>query len=318
MTMYAIQAQRFGLARESVRGTAEAAPLKWYPTRGPIELNYALQHLEDTGIRGIKSPYAPLAGMKVGEGKIPLHADPQMLGEFFYSLLGTKAAAQQGGTAAYLHTFTQQTGLQPPSYTFFIDRGLGVLKYNLGCVKEISLKGGVDNLLEIEAGVLFKTEASGSIGSPSFPTAQYLGFQHVDFKIAGSSNTDVKEWDLKIDNGARAHRVLHLSQDLNDVIHPDLLSIEGGFTIYFQNTTERDKFIANTSVAIRILCEGATIASTYEYSLDINVYAAKYKAFPYGEDQGLLAAKVTFQGFYSTSDTKAIQVEIINTDTSYA
>jgi hypothetical protein len=93
--------------------------------------------------------------------------------------------------------------------------------------------------------------------------------------------------------------------------------IDGGFTIYFQNTTERDKFIANTSVALRMLAVGATIASTYKYTTDINIYAAKYKAFPYGENQGLLAAKATFEGYYSASDSKAIDVALTNTDTAY-
>lgn len=316
MALYAIEANRFGLAKESVRGTAESTPSKWYPTKGMPQLDLSLDLLQDMGIRGVAAKYAPIAGMKVGQGKIPLFFDPQILGEFFYSLLGGKAAAQQGGTAAYLHTFTQ-SGILPPAYTFFQDRSLGVLKYNRGCVKAINLKGSVDGLVEAEAEVLFENEASGSIGSPSFPTQRYQSFQNMDFKIAGSSNTNVKEWDLKIDNGAFALRTLQGSQVCTDIIAPTPISIKGSFLIYFANTTERDKFIANTAVALRLLSIGATIASTYKYTIDINIYEAHYDAFPYGEDQGLLAAKATFEGYYSTSDSKAIQVELTNTDTSY-
>lgn len=316
MTNYATQAQRFGLTLEASRGTAETTPTKWYPTRGLAELNYGLKLLPDTGIRGSQNKYAPIAGIKMGEGKIPLHLDPQVLGEFFYSLLGAKSSVQQGATSAYLHTFTR-SGILPPAYTFFMDRSLGVLKYNRGCVKAINLKGSVDGLIEVDADVLFQTEASGSIGSPSFPTQRYQSFQNVDFKIAGSSNTNVKEWELKIDNGAKALRTLAGSQDLSDIVAPDLLSIKGSFLIYFANTTERDKFVANTAVALRMLSVGATIASTYKYTVDINVYEAHYDAFPYGEDQGLLAAKASFEGFYSSSDSKAIDVAITNTDTAY-
>lgn len=317
MTLYAIEANRFGLAKEASRGAAETTPTKWYPTRnGPPELALDLNLLQDTGIRGIAAKYAPIAGIKVGQGKIPLHFDPQMLGEFFYSLLGGKSSAQQGGSAAYLHTFSQ-SGILPPAYTFFLDRSLGVSKYNRGCVKAISLKGGVDNLVEVEADVLFENEASGSIGSPSFPTQRYQSFQNVDFKIAGSSNTNVKEWDLKIDNGAFALRTLAGAQTLTDIMAPNPISIKGGFTIYFANTTERDKFIANTATTIRILSVGATIASTYKYTTDINIYEAHYDAFPYGEDMGLLAAKASYEGYYSTSDSKAIDVAITNADTSY-
>lgn len=430
MTLYAIEAQRFGLAKETVRGTAESTPTKWYPTRGANELNFALNLLEDKGLRGVQAKYPPLSGIKVGEGKIPVYFDAQMLGEFFYSLLGAIASAEDttitisasnnkldfnigagalvatpasatyaigttssdagslckaikdalfaadatgtytvsysrstklftiarsagtlnllaatganiangiwssigfaatdrtsaisyAGTVqieyAFTHTVTQ-SGILPIAYTFFQDRSLNVLKYNRGCVKSMSFKSGVDSLVETEVDVLFETEASGSIGSPSFPTQKYLSFQHVSFKIAGSTNTDVKEWDLKVDNGARAHRALTQSQLLQDIVAPEQIMIEGGFMIYFTSVTERDKFIANTAVAIRVLAQGATIAGSSKWAIDINVYEAHYKAFPYGEDQGLLAAKVTFEGFYSASDSKAIQVALTNQDVSY-
>lgn len=430
MTLYATEAQRFGLAKEAVRGTAEATPSKWYPTRGLNDLDYKLGLLEDKGIRGVAAKYAPIAGPKTGDGKIPLYFDAQHLGEVCYSLLGgvsstedstvtisaannkldftigggeltatvanatyligttsatastlckaikdalfaadatgtytvtysrtTKlftiarsagtftlkastgtnvaagiwstigfaatdrsAAITYDGTIqveyAFTHTFTQ-SGITPPAYTFFMDRSVGVLKYNRGCVKQIAFKGGVDNLVEVDVDVLFESEASGSIGSPSFPTQRYMGFQHVSFKIAGSTNTNVKEWDLKIDNGARAHRTLAQTQDLTDIIAPEPISIDGSFLIYFADLTERNKFLANTAVAIRVLAQGATIAGSSKWACDINVYEAHYKAFPYGEDQGLLAAKASFEGVYSTSDSKAIQIALTNQDVSY-
>lgn len=316
MTLYATTAQRFGLCLEAVRGTAEAAPTKWYPTKGIPEFNFNLAHLEDKGVRGIAANYPPISGIKTGEGKIPLFFDPQILGEFFYSLLGAKSSAVQGATSAYLHTFTR-SGIQPPSYTFFQDRSLNVLKYNRGVVKAMNFKGSVDGLIDAEADVLFENEASGSVGTPSFPTQRYQSFQNVDFKIAGTSNTNVKSWDLKIDNGAKALRTLTGAATLADIVAPEPITISGGFEIYFADATERDKFLANTAVALRILSTGSVIASTYKYTIDINIYEAHYKAFPYGEDQGLLAAKATYEGFYATGSSKAIDVALTNTDTAY-
>lgn len=430
MTLYAIEAQRFGLAKEASRGTAETTPTKWYPSRGIVDLNYVLNLLDDKGLRGVAAKYPAVSGPKVGDGKIPLYFDAQHLGEFCYSLLGGKSSAEDttltidttnnkldfniGGSEltatpasatyaigttssetgtlckaikdalfaadatgtytvsysrttklftiarsagtfvllaatgshlangiwtslgfaatdrsaaitytgtvqveyAFTHTFTQ-SGITPPAYTFFLDRSLNVLKYNRGCVKALSLKGGVDNLVEVDAEVLFETEASGSIGSPSFPTQRYLGFQHVTFKIAGSTNQNVKEWDLKIDNNAHAHRTLAQTQDLTDIIAPDPISLDGSFLIYFVDTTERAKFLANTTTTIRVLSQGSTIAGSSKWACDINLYDVRYKAMPYGEDSGLLAAKATFQGFYSTSDSKAVQIALTNQDASY-
>lgn len=431
MTMYAIQSQRFGLKKESVRGTAETSPDKWYPTRGIPDLPYDLVLLDDNGIRGAKTRYPSVPGIKKGEGKIPIFFDPQILGEFYYSLLGGVSSAEDSeitisasnnklnfnigageltatiGSAAYpigttsatastlcaaikdalfaadatgtytvtysrttklftiarsggtfnllaatganiangiwstigfaatdrtgslsyagtvqveysfSHTFTEQTGIQPIAYTFFQDRGLGVLKYNRGCVKALNFKGSVDGLVEVEADVIYEAEASGSIGSPSFPTQRYQSFQHCDFKIAGTSNTDVKEWDLKIDNGAMGLRTLALSQNIKDVVAPGKLEITGGFTIYFENTTERDKFLAGTTTTIRVLAQSDAIYGSTKWKNDIVLYACQYKAFPYGEDEGLLAAKVSYFGVYSTSDSKTLQIVATNQDTSY-
>lgn len=317
MSLYSVEQQQFGLKKEAVRGTAESAPSKWYATRGRAEIDYALKHLNDEGIRGRASRYAPIAGIKEGSAKLPLVLDAQTIGEFLYSCLGGVASAQQGGTAAYKHTFTPGSSIQKPAYTLFLDRGQSVLKYNLAVIKSLSLKGGVDNLIEVDAEAVFKSEASGSIGSPSYPTQRYLGFQNVQFNIAGAQSTDVKEWSLKIDNGARAHRVLVASQDASDVLSPEKLMVDGGFTVYFQNSTERDKFIANTAVALEIIATGGVAATIYNYAVDINIYEARYTAFPWGEDQGLLAAKVTFEAFYNSTAAKEIQVDVTNLDTAY-
>ena len=55
----------------------------------------------------------------------------------------------------------------------------------------------------------------------------------------------------------------------------------------------------------------------YYYTIDINIYEAHYKAFPYGEDQGLLAAKASFDGFYASGSSKDMDVQITNLVTAY-
>lgn len=430
-TLFGVAAQVFGLKKEAVRGTAETTPTKWYPTRGRAELTYALKHLMDDGIRGTYSKFPPIAGIKSGDGKIPLYFDPQILPEFFQSLLGTVSSAEDSeitigasnckidfnigagelnasvalasypigltqadagslckavydaihaaeavgtytvtysrttkqftiarsagtfqikfltGTNnansidttlgfthtdktgaltytgantvqyAFTHTITPSANIQKPSFTFFLDRAIGVSKYNLGVVKKLSLKAGVDNLIDCEADILFQSEAVGSIGGTAFPTQRFQSFQNVDFKIAGVSNTDVKDWEVHLDNTAIAHRALTGSQDIRDILAPGKLAITGGFTIYFEDTVERAKFLANTAVALRILCTGASIIGSSSWKVDQNIYEAHYTAFPYGDDQGLLAAKATFEGFYSTPDSKDYQVAITNQDVSY-
>jgi hypothetical protein len=215
-----------------------------------------------------------------------------------------------------VHTFSD-SGITKQSYTFFLDRSIGVMGYNLGVVKKLGLKCSTDGMIEAEADVLFKGEATGSIGTPAFPTQKYLGFQSVTFEVAGSTNTNVKEWDLNLDNGAKRHAVFSQSQEASEFVCAERFNVEGGFTIYFDSLTERNKFLANTAVALRILCEGEVISGAIKHTIDINIYEAHYKAFPYGEDSGLLAAKASFDGFYSVGDSKQIDVAVTNEILSY-
>lgn len=431
MSLYSKQQFQFGLALESVRGTAEAAPVKWYPAMDP-EIKYAPALLEDNGLRGVRADFAPVAGRKLGTGKIKLILDPQVIGEFMYSLMGGVSSAESsvvlidstnnkldfnigasqltatipsaaypigltqatagslckaiydavvaaeavgtytvtysrstkkftitrsagtlvlmwntgtntatsiaatigfstaanstggitytGGTSveyAFAHTFSLGTGVQPPSYTFFLNWGIDVKVYKRSCVQAINLSGPVDNLIQVEVDFLFETEAaSGSIGSPSFPTQRYLSFQHTTYKIAGSTNQDVKAWTLKLSNQAKHRLTLAQVQPAQDVIAPDPFMVEGTLDIDFSSETERAKMLAVTSSPQRILVEGATIGNGVKYAVDLPVTDARYAEFPFGYENNLLAAKVNYKGFHD--GTSLILPVVTNQVVAYA
>jgi hypothetical protein len=218
---------------------------------------------------------------------------------------------------AFAHTLTQSTDISKIAYTLFLDRSLNVMKYNGAVVKKIGLKGGADNLVDMDVEMLCRTEASGSIGSPSYPTQRYLGFADTSIYIASAQNTKVVDWALNIDNGAKGLRTFANSQDISDVVVADRIAVDGSFTVLFEDTTERAKFLANTSSALEFLLQGTAIGGTVKYGVDINIYKAVYESFPYEEEKNLLAAKATFKGFYDSSAAKTLQIAVTNQDVSY-
>lgn len=433
MSLYGLQSFQFGLAKESVRGTAESAPAKWYPIMAP-EAPYGPNLLSDQGLRGVRAEYAPVAGRKIGSGKFKMILDPQSIGEFLYSLMGAVTSTEQevitiggtnnkldfnigageltatiasasypigtahtqagtlckaiydaivaaegagtytvsysrstklftitrsagtfqilwntgtngaagtgntiGATLGYLetgddtgalsyagdsqieyvfkHDFSIGTGIQPPAYTFFFNWGLDVKKYNGACVKSLTFTGPVDNLITVDVEFLFRSEATGSIGTPSFPTQRYTSFQHADFKRAGTSDTDVKSWTCKIDNMARAHQALALSQDIQDVLTPDPMMVTGDLVVFFQSETERAKFLANTGVALRALIQHSVISGSFYWAVDLPITDARYKAYPFAYEDNLLAAKADFQGYHN--GTSLVLPTVYNQDASY-
>ncbi len=215
------------------------------------------------------------------------------------------------------HTFLLPSSVQPPTYTFFIDRSLGVKKYNGVAVKKLALKGNADGFVQHDTELLGLDEAAGDIGSPVYTDeAIPLTFQHVTVKLGGASMTNVKEWSLSLDSGLFAKRNPG-QQVAVDVLAPGKMKIEGSLTVYFEDETERAKFLANTTNTLQFLIQGDTLAGSTKEALDINLYKIGYKAFPYGELDGLLGAQATFEAFMSVTDGKMVQVDLTNKVASY-
>ncbi len=315
---YATQAKRFGLKKETTRLTAESTPDYWFAADPESNMDYALKHIQDPSIRGVHAAMPPVAGPKTCEGKIMLPANAQDVGELFHMLLGDAVSAQQAATSAYLHTFTPNASISPDTYTIFEDRGLNVMKYNGCAVKKIDLSCAVDGLVKLGAEIIGIAEASGSIGTPSYAGSALLAFPNVTAKLGGSSDTNIRSWACSIENGLQAKRTLAQSQNAQDVVRMGQYKASGSFVIFFENATQRDNFIANTAQAVQFLIEGAIIASTYKYTIDVSFPKAHFTAFPYEDEGGLLAAKVTFEAFYDTATSKLCSVAVTNTKTAYA
>lgn len=319
MGVASIREKVVGLKKEGTRFTAESAATVWLAPDGSSEFTPAPELLEDVGVRDIKAKFPSILGRIAGTGAINgLPVDDDNIGELMYSLLGSESSAQDGGTA-YTQTLTENAGVEYPVYTMFMDRGasLGVKAYE-GCqVNKISLEQAENERLMATVEVIFKRETSGSMGSPTFVNPTPFVFNMLNLKLGGVAQTNVKNLSLSIDNQAHPTLVLNESRYLDNIVADAGLLIEGSFNLYLHSNTEYDKFMSNTTTYLQLKWVGAQIASTGYYStLDINLYKIEYTAYPYGELDGLFGAAVTFRAVYSTSDSKQIQVEMTNTDSS--
>src|SRR5688572_3824773 len=111
----------FGLKKEGTRGTAESTVTRYLPVGPASEMNYVRELIQGDHVVGRKVRLAPVAGQKTGTGQITdIWAEPNNIGELFYSLFGSLSSAQQGGTAAYLHSISQLATHQHPGYTFYL------------------------------------------------------------------------------------------------------------------------------------------------------------------------------------------------------
>lgn len=319
MSEYPTQLQRMGLAKESSRLTAESSPTKWHAIDPGSIMDYMRELIENIGLRAVGTRFAPFAGKKVGVGNLMFPVRAQQIGEYLHMLLGDPSSAQQAATAAYLHTWTLPiTATQLDTYTLFMDRALGVLKYNGCSVSEIEFNQSEDGLLMAKVSLMFITEASGSIGSPSYAAESgVLSFQNLVVTIASAANEEVKQMNFTLSNGMERKKNLTANADAEDFLAVGPYVAKGSFVIYFANTTERDKFIAGSTTSLELVWTGANIESTYYYTLEMLFDDIRYKAFAYGAEDGLLAAKVEWEAYYYTSNSRAWRTRLTNTITSY-
>lgn len=322
MAEYIVDRKQFGLKKESSRGTCETAPAKWLYCSRDSELAYGLEHDPHDRIAGqVGGEFAPEAGRKVGTGKLTMDLDAATVGEILHSLLGSYTGAQDSTSTAYTHTFTKTTSTQHQAMSLFVDRGVNPYGYGLGVCKSAEFTLDAKGRGQVTSEWLMQSEQTRDAFSPSLPTPDPLMFYQAQVEIADTTvGSRVDALKLKIDNGAEAIWRYTQSQDCADIVCAKKLMIEWGFDMYFTSTAERADFLANTSRKIEFNLTGDQIGSTGSYfRMLTTLYAAKYTAVPFdGELRGgLIGASMAGKAFYSVSDSKAIQIIVGNTSTTY-
>jgi len=322
MAFYGKDISDISLAKETTRGTAETSPTKYLKVSRDSALQYDLVHVPNELIQGQKlGEWAPEAGRKAVTGNISGDLEAQTCGELLYSLLGKYSGTQMSTSTAYQHTFSVATNgtNSNPSYTIFTDRGYAHYRYNGCVVKKMTFSGSKDGRANFAAEILGRSEATATTYTPTIAASDPMMFHQASVEIATVANTSVGNWSFSIDNQAEALYLLDASQDASDIVIVKKPIIEGSFDLLFEDTAQRDIFLASTSQKLEFILTGDTITGTNKYLFHPTFYGVKWIAMPWdGEgDAGLQQFSAAFKGFYSVSDTKAVDILVQNQTTTY-
>lgn len=322
MGQASLQELQLGLVKEAVRGTLVSPATIFHAISGDSVLTYNPEFIDDETKRGINAMPPAERGVNVGVGtlKAPLRASD--IGEYLQMAMGNPQSALITSGLAFRHTYTGGAiNLALPTYSVHMNRGgaLGVKGYNLMSVNTLQLSQDEAGLMQFEAGVLFKSEAAGNIGAPSFAGAseEFAPGQAV-LKIDGVAQLCMKTWSVTIDNNMLALRTQGGSRDIKDIVNrgPQTIKVEALF--YFEDLVQRDIFLAGTAKQITIKATSESIIEEGQaFDLEIDIPTGTWRAFPYGEDEGLFAAAGEFTGEYSFGSAKLFDVELINKKSTY-
>ncbi|MCX5784591.1 MAG: phage tail tube protein [Elusimicrobia bacterium] len=318
---FATENQKYGFKKEATRGIAEATPQKFLAVGAEALLDYKSLLIADDKIRGSKEVFPSATGIREGGGTLPaIDLEADTLGDLLLGCLGKVTTTQPdaiNSPTVFKHTFKPDNRVQFPSFTYFVDRGLGIKRYPLTVIKKLTMAGSVDGKGQVAADVLFKTEETTSAFSAVFGTPKPLMFFQTEFKLDGVLSQDVKSWTLSIDNASAAHRTLSQSRDPKDIVSSGRFAIEGGYEIYFETEANRQKFLDNLPQAIDLALTGDIIEDAFKSKLELSIPKAKYTAYAFGTLEGLFGSAVAFQAELDPALGYSLQAVLTNGVTGY-
>jgi hypothetical protein len=271
--------------------------------------------------------YDCIIGPYTNQGRIDeFYVKPDNVGDLLMALFGTDTPAQQGGTAAYLHTFTFND--TPPSYT--IRKGVELDEEILaGCLfNKLAVKFSSKDGVKASADFYnTKTKTSGVIGTPTLSTlpdfpCMNLSALSGNLKIADDDKKSlIYDCEITIERAIPYNNVFSLDSREMPAKYSGGVSVTGKLSAIFNSDLERDRMLAGTSFKLEASIASSVIASTYYYSLGFELRNCRYSegCSPAVTEQGEpLIADMPFHAYYDSSGgfNSSIKAYLQNTKTS--
>jgi len=238
-------------------------------------LRLEIDRLVSPGIRGGRGRRSEevVPGRKNVTGDVVFDLWAKGLGLWFKHALGSVTSAQQGGTSAYLHTFSLTDAL-PPGLTVEIKKGgTQFHKYSGVRVDRWTIGAAINAIPRMTFTVLGKDESiSGSGATASYPSGnELLSFHQGIFKI-DTSQVDIYEFELTLNNNL-ADSDYRLGAPTRASLLPRSREVTGRFRLPYDAVTEYTKFRNFTPAALNLKFTGSLIQGSYyvEFTIDLPV-----------------------------------------------
>jgi len=294
-----------GLGKESEFQTAVAASV-W--------LNTGCSDNPDNNIVTPKpvatvNEYDGLVGPYTNQGNIDeYYVKADNIGELLMALFGADSPAQQGGTSAYLHTFTVADS--PPSYT--VRKEVEVDEEILaGCLfNKLMVKFTAKDGVKASASFYnTKLKTSGTIGTPSLSSLKAFPCMNLSATQGNVTIDDVDkrallyEAEVNVERRIPFNNVFNLSSRSMPAKFAGGVSVTGKLSAVFTSDTERDRVLAGSPFDLVVNIGGDTIEGAYDYSLGFEMPNCLYTSggSPAVKDKDEpLVADMPFRAYYTT------------------
>lgn len=317
----------FGLAKESVRGTAISSATYWLPF-DDLSFDEKFENaIADQAVGVIESAINEYRVKNYADGSFKVPMMDQSTGLLFLSLLGSQAVATHAGESiVYDHTFTVGESAQHQSLTLFIHDPLSGTDYSHanGVIHKMDIDAELKKFVQLSCSARSLKGVSQSSFTPSILAENRFIPQYMTFKYAtavsglsGATAIALKSIKLSIDGSVEDQEVL------GNVAPADFLNkefkVEGQLECIYQNLTDfKNVALATPNVGQAMLIDlkntDVTIGSATNPELKITlnqVFFSEYSRPIKVKD--LVYQTVKFRGTYKLADSAMITILLTNT-----
>lgn len=317
----------FGVGRESTRGTARAVQ-KWLPTT-ELTFDEKVEHAKDESVFGIIENQTDADVVKTfAEGSISGLVDDDSIGYILYGTLGTLNTT--GPTdSAYSHAFTVAQSAQIQSLTITASepnaQTTASLLFPLTTIDSLDLDFEVGQYPTYSASFMSNV-SSATTSTVTYSAPDNFRPQDGEIKIATtyaglSSGTTyaVRKASISISKNIEDDHNIG-STTVTDRLNKQF-GVTGSLEIVYDARTNITELLANSTRAIQIAFTNTnkTIGSATNPSITIKL--AKVKLVEIARNIGkddIVMQTINFEAFYSLSDSKMIDITLVNDVASYA
>lgn len=265
---------QIGVAKEAVRGTAQAAATYWLQT-DDWEINDRFNNAEQNQSFGLIEDVVALTRVKNwSEGQIKFPISGTSSGVIFHSLFGSSnAVLHSGETTVYDHTIEIKQTVQHASLTFFVhdpiptsSNATADYTYANSVVHKLDIDYSLGNFVMATASIrALVGSAAAVVFVPTATIEDRFVPQHLTFKVAGTFSgiaaataIKIKSAQISFDESVEDDDVLG-STSPRDFLNKEF-KIEGTVEAIWQNETDfKTNALANTPQAMQFDLNNADV-----------------------------------------------------------
>lgn len=327
MSEYTGRKVSFGLAKEAVRGTAEAEADYWLNHMSLGFYPRAEKALNESALGNLHKQNDSTTMTLWGEGDFEMKAGDQSIAAILHATMGTLITSDNADANAAVkdHTISFDQSNSPASYTFFRKDPNVNEAYALGMVSSLEINAELGSWLMLSGSVITKPATSSTATVARINETEFKP-KHISVKLAANvaglaaadNLTSLQSMRLTIDRAVE--RDLALTSDSPYDITVREIEISGELVLRHSDAVQLTNYLTDVQQAMQITVENTDVTIGTAAHPKIVFTLPKVTFDNWEIDQGLgdkVNQTIGFKALYDVTTAKALEVVVTNTVAAY-